>query len=58
MKAEIAKHPNPVKTVAAKLEEDLNLTVRPKTLKQFYIFVKICHKINIGSVLNFESRFF
>jgi transposase len=32
---EIKKNPNSVKTVVARLEEDLNLTMHPETLKRF-----------------------
>ena len=42
--AEIKKHPNSVKTVVAALEEDLNLTMHPETLKRFL------KKTSIGSV--------
>lgn len=35
VKAEIKKHPNSIKTVTAKLEEDLNLAMHPETLKRF-----------------------
>jgi transposase len=35
VKAEIAKHPQSVKTVVAKLEEDLDLQMHPDTLKRF-----------------------
>lgn len=35
VKAEIAKHPQSVKTVIAKLEEDLNVALHPDTLKRF-----------------------
>lgn len=35
VKAEIKKHPNSVKTVVAKLEEDLDLLMHPETLKRF-----------------------
>ena len=35
VKAEIEKHPNSVKTVAAILEEDLDLAMHPETLKRF-----------------------
>jgi transposase len=35
VKAEIAKHPQSVKTVIAKLEEDLNVPMHPDTLKRF-----------------------
>ncbi len=35
VKAEIAKHPQSVKTVVAKLEEDLDLAMHPDTLKRF-----------------------
>jgi transposase len=35
VKAEIAKHPQSVKTVIAKLEEDLDLAMHPDTLKRF-----------------------
>ncbi len=35
VKAEIEKHPNSVKTVVAKLEEDLALAMHPETLKRF-----------------------
>ncbi len=35
VKAEIAKHPQSVKTVIAKLEEELNLAMHPDTLKRF-----------------------
>lgn len=35
VKAEIRKHPNSVKTVVARLEEDLDLTMHPETLKRF-----------------------
>ena len=34
VKAEIEKHPNSVKTVVALLEEDLDLTMHPETLKR------------------------
>ena len=33
--AEIKKHPNSVKTVVARLEEDLNLSMHPETLRRF-----------------------
>ena len=33
--AEIKKHPNSVKTVVAALEEELDLTMHPETLKRF-----------------------
>ena len=42
--AEIKKHPNSVKTVVAVLEEDLDLTMHPETLKRFL------KKTSIGSV--------
>ncbi|MGI8467554.1 MAG: helix-turn-helix domain-containing protein [Pyrinomonadaceae bacterium] len=35
VKDEIRKHPNSVKTVVARLEEDLDLAMRPETLKRF-----------------------
>jgi transposase len=35
VKAEIEKHPNSVKTVVARLEEDLDLLMHPETLKRF-----------------------
>ena len=35
VKTEIAKHPNSVKTVVARLAEDLALSVHPETLKRF-----------------------
>ena len=35
VQAEIKEHPNSVKTVVAKLEEDLNLQMHPETLKRF-----------------------
>ena len=35
VKAEIAKHPQSVKTVIAKLDEDLDLAMHPDTLKRF-----------------------
>jgi transposase len=35
VKAEIEQHPNSVKTVVAKLEEDLDLAMHPETLKRF-----------------------
>jgi len=35
VKAEIEKHPNSVKTVVARLEEDLALLMHPETLKRF-----------------------
>ena len=35
VKAEIAKHPQSVKTVVAKLEEELDLQMHPDTLKRF-----------------------
>jgi len=35
VKAEIANHPQSVKTVIAKLEEDLDLQMHPDTLKRF-----------------------
>lgn len=35
VKAEIAKHPQSVKTVVAKLEEELDLAMHPDTLKRF-----------------------
>lgn len=35
VKAEIGKHPNSVKTVVARLEEDLDLSLHPETLKRF-----------------------
>ena len=35
VKAEIAKHPQSVKTVVANLEEELNLPMHPDTLKRF-----------------------
>ena len=35
VKAEIKKHPNSVKTVVAKLEADLDLSMHPETLKRF-----------------------
>jgi transposase len=35
VKAEIAKHPQSVKTVIAKLEKDLNMAMHPDTLKRF-----------------------
>jgi transposase len=41
---EIKKHPNSVKTVVAKLEEDLDLSMHPETLKRFL------KKTSIGSV--------
>ena len=42
--AEIKKHPNSVKTVVAALEEELDLTMHPETLKRFL------KKTRIGSV--------
>jgi transposase len=45
VEAEIKKHPNSVKTVVAKLEEDLNLMMHPETLKRFL------KKTSIGSVV-------
>ena len=41
---EIKKHPNSVKTVVARLEEDLDLVMHPETLKRFL------KKTSIGSV--------
>jgi transposase len=41
---EIKKHPNSVKTVVAKLGEDLDLLMHPETLKRFL------KKMSIGSV--------
>jgi transposase len=35
VKAEVKRHPNSIKTVVAKLEEDLNLAMHPETLKRF-----------------------
>jgi transposase len=35
VKAEIAKHPQSVKTVVASLEEELDVTMHPDTLKRF-----------------------
>ena len=35
VKEEIKKHPNSVKTVIAKLEEEMNLAMHPETLKRF-----------------------
>jgi transposase len=35
VKAEIARHPQSVKTVAAKLEEELDVAMHPDTLKRF-----------------------
>jgi transposase len=35
VKDEIEKHPNSVKTVVARLEEDLDLAMHPETLKRF-----------------------
>jgi transposase len=35
VKAEVAKHPQSVKTVIAKLEEDLDIAMHPDTLKRF-----------------------
>ncbi|MCA1628698.1 MAG: helix-turn-helix domain-containing protein [Acidobacteria bacterium] len=35
VKAEIAKHPQSVKTVVAKLEEELDMQMHPDTLKRF-----------------------
>lgn len=35
VKMEIKRHPNSVKTVVAKLEEDLDLTMHPETLRRF-----------------------
>lgn len=35
VKAEIARHPQSVKTVVAKLEEDLDVQMHPDTLKRF-----------------------
>lgn len=35
VRAEIKRHPNSVKTVVAKLEEDLDLTMHPETLRRF-----------------------
>jgi transposase len=35
VKDEIKKHPTSVKTVVAKLEDDLNLVMHPETLKRF-----------------------
>jgi hypothetical protein len=35
VKAEIAKHPQSVKTVVARLDEELDLQMRPDTLKRF-----------------------
>jgi len=43
VKTEIARHPNSVKTVVARLEEDLNLAMHPETLKRFL------KKTSIGS---------
>ncbi|MEJ7863344.1 MAG: helix-turn-helix domain-containing protein [Pyrinomonadaceae bacterium] len=42
---EIKKHPNSVKTVVAKLGEDLDLLMHPETLKRFL------KKTSIGSVV-------
>ena len=44
VEAEIKKHPNSVKTVVARLEEDLDLQMHPETLKRFL------KKTSIGSV--------
>jgi transposase len=44
VKAEIAKHPPSVKTVIAKLEEDLDLAMHPETLK------RILKRLGIASV--------
>ncbi len=44
VKSEIAKHPNSVKTVIAKLEEDLDLAMHPETLRRFL------KKMSIASV--------
>jgi len=41
--AEIKKHPNSVKTVVARLEEDLDLVMHPETLKRYL------KKTSIGS---------
>jgi transposase len=35
VKAEIAKHPQSVKTVIARLDEELDLAMHPDTLKRF-----------------------
>jgi transposase len=35
VRKEIAMHPNSVKAVVARLEEDLDLTMHPETLKRF-----------------------
>jgi transposase len=35
VKTEIEKHPNSIKTVLARLEEGLDLTMHPETLKRF-----------------------
>jgi transposase len=43
VEAEIKKHPNSVKTVVARLEEDLDLLMHPETLKRFL------KKTSIGS---------
>ncbi|HXH29312.1 MAG TPA: helix-turn-helix domain-containing protein [Bacteriovoracaceae bacterium] len=43
VKSEIAKHPNSVKTVIVKLEEDLDLAMHPETLRRFL------KKTSIGS---------
>ncbi len=43
VKMEIKRHPNSVKTVIAKLEEDLDLLMHPETLKRFL------KKTSIGS---------
>ena len=45
VEAEIKKHPNSVKTVVAKLGEDLDLMMHPETLKRFL------KKTSIGSVV-------
>ncbi len=45
VEAEIKKHPNSVKTVVAKLGEDLGLLMHPETLKRFL------KKTSIGSVV-------
>ena len=44
VEAEIKKHPNSVKTVVALLEEDLDLSMHPETLKRFL------KKTSIGSL--------
>jgi len=35
VKMEIKKHPNSVKTVVARVEEDLDLVMHPETLRRF-----------------------